>query len=307
MLRAGNIAKMLNQFSARVWLSVIAACFILVNASGSAYASAMKEVTPLPTVEFSIMKELHAETDPHWEDARKIVARSVMDLYTQHGPELGKSATVHTLIRGDISKKEIALTFDDGPHPTYTPKLLAILKQFNAKATFFVVGEMAEKYPNLIRDEIAAGHSVGNHTYHHVNLTKISPEYVATEIKACGEVIRDITGKPPHLFRPPGGDFNRQVSMVSTALDYTTVLWTDDPGDYASPGEAVINSRLMSSVNNGGIILIHDGIQQTIDVLPKILKVLQERGYKFVTIDEMLAHKAGNTVARAEIRKLETR
>lgn len=214
-----------------------------------------------------------------------------MGILTQRKVQLDKGIAYHTLVRGDMARKEIALTFDDGPHLDFTPKLLAVLKQCNVKATFFVVGEMAEKYPNLVRAEIAAGHCVGNHTYHHVNLNKIPPEYVATEIKTCGEVIRSITGKAPHLFRPPGGDYNRQVAQVTVALDYTMVLWTDDPGDYANPGDDIITSRLLNRVSSGGIILVHDGSTQTLTALPKIIKNLKDRGYKFVTVDEMLAKK----------------
>lgn len=237
------------------------------------------------------MARLITEPDIYWQNARKVVSSSVMEILARDNNEMGRGISYHTIARGDSAKKEIALTFDDGPHPGYTPKLLAILKQYKVKATFFVVGDMAEKYPDLVRAEIAAGHSVGNHTYHHVNLSKLPPEYIATEIKACGEVVRCITGKAPHLFRPPGGDYNKDVAEISTALDYTMVLWTDDPGDYASPGDHVINNRLLQRANNGGIILIHDGIKQTLNVLPGILKDLKGRGYKFVTIDEMLARK----------------
>jgi peptidoglycan/xylan/chitin deacetylase (PgdA/CDA1 family) len=191
-------------------------------------------------------------------------------------------------MRGDKAKKRIAITFDDGPHPQFTPKILAVLKQHDTRATFFLVGEMAEKYPGLVRAEIAAGHNVGNHTYHHVNLTQIPEEFVATEIKACGLVLDNITGKAPHLFRPPGGDYNRLVAETAEAEGYVMVLWTDDPGDYASPGEKVIETRTLDSISNGGIILIHDGVQETVDVLPRIIEYLKAKGFQLVTIDELM-------------------
>ncbi len=227
----------------------------------------------------------------YWQNAKLEVDKGALELLVQHKIELARGIKYHKLIRGNRDRKEIAITFDDGPHPKYTPKLLSILKRYNAKATFFVVGEQAAKYPFLVKAEIAAGHQVGNHTYHHVNLTKIPVEGVATEIKACGDVIKSITGTAPHAFRPPGGDYNTPVAEASEALGYTMILWTDDPGDYASPGDIVIQDRLLTTANNGGIVLIHDGVQQTVDVLPRILAFLHAQGYKFITIDEMMKNR----------------
>lgn len=228
------------------------------------------------------------ETDKFWRNAKKEVDQNVLVLMAQDQAELERGLRYHKLIRGNATKKQIALTFDDGPHPRFTPQLLALLKKYDVKATFFVVGEQAEKYPDLIKAEVAAGHNVGNHTYHHVNLKKIPLEYVATEMKACGQVLKKITGTSPHLFRPPGGDYDHDVAKISEALGYTMVLWTDDPGDYAKPGDKVIEERLLARVSNGGIVLIHDGIQQTIDILPQFITYLKAQGYEFVTIDEML-------------------
>lgn len=264
---------------------LLAALAFIAAASSVRLLAAGDNGTPLTPFPAEI-----TDGDQFWRHAKMEVDRSVLELIAQHKNELIHGIRYHKLMHGDLHKKQIALTFDDGPHPKFTPKLLAFLKQQKVKATFFVVGEMAEKYPWLIREEIADGHSVGNHTYHHVNLTKIPPEYVATELKACGEVLAKITGKPPHLFRPPGGDYDRDVAEISEALGYTIVLWTDDPGDYAKPGDKVISQRLLKRVSNGGIILIHDGIQQTLDDLPQFIATMRKRGFEFVTIDEMLKH-----------------
>jgi len=232
---------------------------------------------------------LAAEDDLYWQNARKEVYKSVLEILAQHQAELQRGLQYDKLIHGDPQKKQIALTFDDGPHPEYTPQILALLKQENIRTSFFLVGSQAEKYPELVRAQMAAGHSIGNHTYHHVSLPKIPEAYVAAEIKTCGDVLQSITGKAPDLFRPPGGDYNTQVAEAAEALGYTMVLWTDDPGDYASPGEQQILSRTLSDAGNGGIILLHDGIQQTVDVLPRIIETLKAQGYRFVTIDEMRA------------------
>ncbi|BDI29660.1 hypothetical protein CCAX7_17110 [Capsulimonas corticalis] len=231
---------------------------------------------------------VRAERDKYWLNAKTEIYKSTLELTAQRETELNRGLSFSILTRGNPTRKQIALTFDDGPHPAYTPQLLKILKDNGVKATFFVVGEQAEKYPDLIKAEVAGGHAVGNHTYDHVSLIKIPQEYVATEIKACGEVLERILGKPVNLFRPPGGVYDRSVAETSEALGYKMILWTDDPGDYASPGSNLIETRTLDHVTNGGIILLHDGIQQTIDVLPQMLKYLKSKGYEFVTVEQMV-------------------
>ncbi len=226
--------------------------------------------------------------DPYWQQARKEVYKGAEELQAQHETELRRGWKLATFLRGNTRRKEIAFTFDDGPHPLFTPQLLKILHDEKVPATFFVVGEMAEKYPDLIRAEVADGHDVGNHTYHHVNLTKILSADVATEIQACADVIKRITGQTPHLLRPPGGDYDKGVAETAEALGYTTILWTDDPGDYTSPGDPVIFKRTIEHISPGGIILLHDGIQETIDMLPKLITAMRKRGYKFVTVDQLM-------------------
>jgi len=195
------------------------------------------------------------------------------------------------LIRGNPRLKQVALTFDDGPHPYATLKLLSVLQAYGVKATFFVVGEKATLHPDLIRMEVDAGHAVGNHTMHHANLLKIPSEQAAGEISACGRVIRDITGSAPRYFRPPGGQYNREILKTAADQGYTTVLWTDVAKDYQMPGDMPIEERILSHLGNGGIILLHDGIYQTADALPRIITRLQREGYQFVTLDAMLRAK----------------
>lgn len=226
--------------------------------------------------------------DRIWQAAQNEVYADVEELNRQDRAEAERGEHLRKLMRGDPSRKWIALTFDDGPHMGYTPKLLTILKRYNVKATFFVVGVKAEEAPYLVLDEIRAGHSIGNHTYHHVNLTRIPAHLVAAEIYACGDVLKTITGRSTHLFRPPGGDYSEDVGEMANILGYTLILWTDDPGDYARPGGYTIETRTLGHVSNGAVILLHDGIQETIDVLPTIIETLKKRGYRFVTVDEML-------------------
>ena len=247
-----------------------------------------REVAPnmLPAAEALALVE--GERDRYWLNAKHEVYKGTLELVAQHQTMLARGIRANDILRGDPRRREIALTIDDGPHPVYTQKLLQILKQNSIHATFFVVGEQAERYPDLIRAEIAGGHEVGNHTYDHVSLVKIPPEYVDTEIKACGEVLTKITGHAPHLFRPPGGEYNKGVAESVEALGYKMILYSDDPGDYANPGTSVIETRTLDTVSDGGIILLHDGSAQILLILPQIIQRLKARGFRFVTVDQLL-------------------
>jgi peptidoglycan/xylan/chitin deacetylase (PgdA/CDA1 family) len=233
------------------------------------------------------LERVRAERDAYFLNAQRENYRSVREVLAQRDDEQDRGLRFSKLYHGDTARRQIALTFDDGPHPQFTPQILSILKRENVKATFFVVGSQAERYPELVRAEEVDGHLLANHTYHHVSLIKIPQEYVADEIKACGLVLKAVTGRAPRFFRPPGGEYDTDVAEASQALGYTMVLWTDDPGDYASPGKDVILKRTIDKASNGGIILIHDGIKQTVDVLPTLIERLKAEGYEFVTIDEM--------------------
>jgi len=231
--------------------------------------------------------------DKFWARALQEVYKSTGELQAQDERELRKGIIYKKLIRGNPDIKAVALTFDDGPHPDYTPKLLAILKNYDVKATFFVIGKMAEKYPDLIKAEYADGHVIANHTYHHVNLTKIPEDEIRAEWQACNDVVKSIIGIDMKFCRPPGGDYD--VDVITAAMDtgLITVLWTDDPGDYASPGDKVIEERTLKYISNGAIILLHDGVQQTIDVLPQIIEYIKSQGFQFQTVEEMAKDKLG--------------
>lgn len=196
------------------------------------------------------------------------------------------------LTRGDPSARMVALTFDDGPHPEFTSKLLAVLDKYNVRATFFVVGKMAEKCPDLVRKELAAGHEIGNHTYSHANLAKLSESGAAAELKECEDTLREITGEKAKYCRPPGGRYDREAVIAASQMGLTTVLWTDNSADYLGLGERKLQRRVLSRVTPGGIILMHDGVQQTIDVLPAIIEKLRSKGYRFVTLSELQAEAA---------------
>ena len=262
---------------------------VVVIAVGLLYAvNGRSTVTPpAPKSSAKPTAQSQERVDRFWAQALKETYRTPAELQAQHEQEIRKGLRFSKLMRGNPASRAVALTFDDGPHPQYTPKLLAILAKYNVKATFFVVGKQVEVNPSLIKLEDAAGHQIANHTYHHVNLTRIPDDEVRVEWQACNDVVKAITGKTMRFCRPPGGDYDADVIKAAQETGLITVLWTDDPGDYASPGDRVIETRVLDRISNGGIILLHDGVQQTIDVLPQIIETLQRRGFRFETAKTM--------------------
>lgn len=188
-------------------------------------------------------------------------------------------------------EKMIALTFDDGPHKKYTEEILDILDEYSIKATFFVVGVCAEKYPEIIAREIASGHEIGNHTYSHLHLKNANISEIAGEIDKTEQLLIQNNGYSTTLFRPPEGVCNDRVRSVAKDMNYSLVLWTVDTKDWVpSSCESIVNS-ILGSVDGGEIILMHDyvvGKSNTPDALRIIIPKLLEEGYTFVTVSELL-------------------
>jgi polysaccharide deacetylase family sporulation protein PdaB len=194
------------------------------------------------------------------------------------------------------AEKVIALTFDDGPDPENTPRILELLKQYDAKATFFLTGKKVEKYPEIVKREQNEGHELANHTYSHtffnnrVSLSKLKQEVLKTD-----EAIFKVTGQKCHLFRPPGGYYNEKLVNLAKEEGYTVVMWSwhQDTKDWNSPGVNRIVKNVLGDTRNGDIVLFHDysdGQTQTADALKIILPKLKERGYRFVTVSELLTY-----------------
>ncbi len=225
--------------------------------------------------------------DSFWKRAQQEVYRSPEELYAQDVRERRRGQFLPKLVRGNRSQKLFALTFDDGPHPIYTLKLLQVLKKANVKATFFVVGKMVEKQPDLLKAIDNAGMEIGNHTFSHVNLTKIPVKDIETEYRANNDIVTKVIGKSMMFCRPPGGDYDADVINAATSAGLTTVLWTDDPGDYANPSNNKLKKRTLARLSNGGILLLHDGIKGTLLVLPQIIAYAKKQGFRFVTVTEL--------------------
>ncbi|MFD0588894.1 polysaccharide deacetylase family protein [Paenibacillus sp. GCM10027627] len=196
-----------------------------------------------------------------------------------------------------MDEKLIALTFDDGPNAKTTPQILDLLKEYEAKSTFFVVGNRLERFADIVKREADEGHEVANHTYNHKFFTgNVSRGVIANEIVHTKEKIMAITGKDCPWFRPPGGIFNDTVVESARQNGYTIVLWSwhQDTKDWRSPGVQAIANKVLRNARNGDIVLLHDNIQgstQTVEALRIILPELKKRGYRIVTVSELMEHK----------------
>lgn len=204
-------------------------------------------------------------------------------------PDTHRVSALGKITHLDPARKQVAITIDDGPHPGFTPRLLEILRQHDARATFFVVGRLAREHPDLVRAELADGHSVGNHTFSHKDLTTLTRAEMREQIGACDGVLGEIAGRPVHLFRPPYTHYNQGVLQVARELDYVVVLWSVHSGDVGTRSADRIARDVLQSARPGSIILFHDGSPQTLDALPQVLAGLRDRGYTFVTLDEAVS------------------
>ncbi|WP_421617435.1 polysaccharide deacetylase family protein [Brevibacillus sp. TJ4] len=201
--------------------------------------------------------------------------------------------------RGEIvwevptDRKVIALTFDDGPDPAYTVQIAELLRQYNARATFFVVGSRVKKYPSVVRQLVLDQHELANHTFTHPDLRRISPEKLRAEVDSAQEAIYSATGVKTKLFRPPGGYYNESLVRVAKESGFQVIMWSwhQDTRDWSDPGVPKIVSKVLNNAHNGDIVLFHDfggNRQQTVDALRQILPELKKRGYQFVTVSELM-------------------
>jgi polysaccharide deacetylase family sporulation protein PdaB len=191
-------------------------------------------------------------------------------------------------------QKLVALTFDDGPNPIYTPQVLDVLKQYDAKATFFVLGKRVQMYPQIAIREVNEGHEIANHTYDHHFLKNVSPEKLKDEIEQTQEIIFDITEQTPHVFRPPGGFYNQSLLELAKEDRFTVVMWSwyQDTKDWRKPGVDKIVHSVLSNIHNGDIILFHDlegDCSQTVEALKVVLPELKKQGYQFLTVTDLIA------------------
>jgi peptidoglycan/xylan/chitin deacetylase (PgdA/CDA1 family) len=202
------------------------------------------------------------------------------------------------IIRRGPDLKVVALTFDDGPSPKYTPRVLGILREEKVKATFFLVGKHVEKYPYLAKRIAEEGHEIGNHTYSHRDLVPATKKVVVNEVKKAERVIEGACGVRPLYFRPPRGIYSNAVRKLILDLGYTILLWSLSSLDWSGASSKLILNRVKKYVRRGSIILFHDSgalikpeggsRENMVKALPEVIRYLKNNGYRFVTISELI-------------------
>jgi peptidoglycan/xylan/chitin deacetylase (PgdA/CDA1 family) len=229
----------------------------------------------------------------------------------RHEPKLAEKAVVRVAYRSEqeveglfrklawrspTQQKVIALTLDDGPDPKYTPTVLALARSKGVKLTFFLVGRQVQLYPDLARQEAADGHAIGDHTWDHHVMTGLSRRQDRSEIERCGDEIAQVCGERTHLFRPPKGRWNDDTLSAATSLGYHLVLWSVALEHHPSRTPEAMAQRVIGLARPGMIILAHDGEpghpidrSKTLKALSILIDGLQRKGYRFVTLPELLA------------------
>lgn len=243
-------------------------------------------------------------TDPFHQTRRENRMRQLPPF--KHGSERIEERHPHTkhidwaslfpneVILHGPARKEVALTFDDGPDDVWTPRILDVLAQHDVKATFMCVGERIQQNPEVLRRIVRDGHVVGNHSWDHPNLTKIPLAEVRTEIERTGSEIHRIAGVRPRLFRPPYGALNAEVIREATSLDYKIIFWNVDSLDWAGLTSFQVEANILAHAGPGSIVLQHsaggrgESLADTVNALPDVVKKLREEGYKFLTVSDLL-------------------
>lgn len=194
-----------------------------------------------------------------------------------------------TVNRVAVPDKVVALTFDDGPHGTLTPRVLDILRDNNVKGSFFMQGCNVAAHPQVVRRMVSEGHEVGNHTWNHAYLSKVSREKAEDQLQRTNEAIRNACGIVPVVMRPPGGYTNAGVaSWARQRFGFTTIMWDVDTNDWRKPGSAVVAARAVNGAKPGSIILVHDIHASTVAAIDSLVKGLKNRGYELVTVSELM-------------------
>lgn len=215
--------------------------------------------------------------------------------YSTPAPTPSAAGRQPRLVYNSIQTSEpvLAMTFDDGPHPELTPKLLDMLKERNLKATFFVIGKNVELYPEIARRIVAEGHEIANHSWSHPALPKIGAARVKSEIDKTSEIIERVTGVRPATMRPPYGATNQSLNRrLNEEFGLSVIMWSVDPQDWRYRNAARVSNHLIQHARPGDILLAHDIHPSTIAAMPGTFDALVAKGFRFLTVSELLARES---------------
>jgi peptidoglycan-N-acetylglucosamine deacetylase len=288
MLMARRAASRRRRVRRRALIAtMLAAAVIAAVVASTSGGSSVSRPGPLHTTSSADTSAVHRRAATHKASYAAVglpswlVARDVNNV-------LAYTPLIHV---GSARARDIALTFDDGPS-IYTPRILHVLAQWHVPATFFVIGREAKAYPQFVRAEARAGNEVGDHTETHPPMSALPAGGQQAQIVDAANAIRAAGAPSPHLWRPPYGLFNSSTISILHSLKMLMVMWTVDTRDYARPGVSRIQYIALSGARPGAIILMHDGggnRSETVAALPKIIAALRRRGFKLVTVPQLLA------------------
>ncbi len=194
-------------------------------------------------------------------------------------------------------EKLIALTYDDGPNPTITPRLLKLLQSKGARATFFLLGESVKAHPEIVKTIVDAGMEIGNHSDTHPQFTKLSEEKIRSELQTNHDrIISAAPNATIRTMRPPYGAYNGTVMRVAEQMGYKVILWSVDTNDWRKRTTEQMTQTVLKEARDGAIILMHDRYETSLQTTAQILDSLSAQGYRFVTISELLSHRRPQAV-----------
>ena len=188
----------------------------------------------------------------------------------------------------DTEEKVLSISFDAAWGRANTEEILNILDRYDVKTTFFLVGFWAEKHPDLVAELVSRGHEIGNHSATHPHMNSLTRAQMAEELRRCSDLVQSITGTPTTLFRPPYGEYNDDVVLVSRELGYECVQWNVDSLDWKNLGKADMVKRCTKNVQPGDIVLFHNDSQYILEALPEILEYYTQAGYKIIPVSQLL-------------------
>lgn len=207
-------------------------------------------------------------------------------LFIEWGP-LSDIRGNYGIASGNPFVREIALTFDDGPRATGMQEIISALGKYDVKATFFLVGKFADRYANVTLALYKAGHEIANHTYTHPRLYRLWIEKIMREAERCDEVLESLNIPKTRFLRPPGGGFNMNIFNALRRMNLRLGLWSINTADYTGrPADEIVRLTL-SMARPGAIVLMHSGVPNTVEALPRIIEGLKERGYTFVRLNDL--------------------